>query len=325
MNEEELAVLHSDDEDSDETPHARKNDSNNADDGAGGDEVLEIDGDAVLDNNNVTLVSFAAMLDDAKDGNELLKLIKLLPNSGKTNGHSIVMNKIIKMFCTQRMCDVNKLMVMKTRKGVETRTPATYGSLSVDLKQYVHEHIAQTCPSFGIGQQIKRVLYGCRSGFDESVLVTQKAGVNANRICCVAHMLLDPNVKAILIAIATPFARNGQPALLDHQKPTGTTRHMAAYQEIFLNYEERQLDYVNKYKLGLEFAELALFDPQLAIFKDATEIKATVTKVMTEVGRIKSNYEESGTHQDGPEKYEEIRNKFLAPKGKNADISYFYA
>jgi hypothetical protein len=47
--------------------------------------------------DSVTKQSFAAMLESAKTGSDILKVADLLPNSSQRDGHSITMNALIKI------------------------------------------------------------------------------------------------------------------------------------------------------------------------------------------------------------------------------------
>jgi hypothetical protein len=47
----------------------------------------------------MTKEKFAEMLDNATVGKDLVTLLQLLPNNGKTSGHSLTMNRIMKLLC----------------------------------------------------------------------------------------------------------------------------------------------------------------------------------------------------------------------------------
>jgi hypothetical protein len=61
----------------------------------------------------------------------------------------------------------------------------------------------------------------CDEAFDDSAATIKLAGMPANQIACIAHMLCDEQVIACLIPLSVAVQSQGRPALLDHQKATG--------------------------------------------------------------------------------------------------------
>jgi len=48
--------------------------------------------------NRTTKESFLSLIEDATNGDEILRIIDLLPNSSQRYGHSLTMNAIVKIF-----------------------------------------------------------------------------------------------------------------------------------------------------------------------------------------------------------------------------------
>jgi hypothetical protein len=71
--------------------------------------------------------------------------------------------------------------------------------------------------------------------------------------------------------------------------------------------------------------DVGMFKPHLATFKDADAIKGYIKSVVAKVETILKNHKQSGHHSSGEERLQEIKNNFLNAKGKNVDLSYFYA
>jgi len=138
-------------------------------------------------------------------------------------------------------------------------------------------------------------------------------------------MLCDERVVACLIPLSVPVEAQERPAVLDHQKATGQLPSDAVYEDIFSHYKEWKKDYVNPFQEGIFSDDLGAIKPNLATFKDANTIKGYVRTVVSKVETILKNHHQSGHQSTGEERLIEIKNSFLSPKGKNIDMSYFYA
>ncbi len=95
-------------------------------------------------NSILTRQGYLSCINEASDGQHLLDIINLLPNSARHYGHSLTMNAIIKtisrhlVFCEQS----NPLFVTKHKSRKDVQVTATFSSLSketqVFLKCLVH-------------------------------------------------------------------------------------------------------------------------------------------------------------------------------------------
>jgi hypothetical protein len=78
---------------------------------------------------------FLERVNSASNGNDVLGVLALLPNTAQRWGHSITMNAIIKVLCRSPVfkdqCD--SFYAVKVKKGVETKVPSTFNSLSPSL------------------------------------------------------------------------------------------------------------------------------------------------------------------------------------------------
>ncbi len=70
--------------------------------------------------------------------------------------------------------------------------------------------------------------------------------------------------------------------------------------------------------------DVGIFQPHLATFNDADAIKGYIKSVVSKVETILKN-KQSGQHSRGEERLQEMKTDFLNAKGKNIDLSYFYA
>ncbi len=68
--------------------------------------------------------------------------------------------------------------------------------------------------------------------------------------------------------------------MLDHQKETGKSLSVTAYEDIFKKHKRWIKEYLNPFMDGPFVDNVGMFKPQLATFKDANAIK----------GYIKSGY-----------------------------------
>jgi len=63
----------------------------------------------------------------------------------------------------------------------------------------------------------------------------------------------------------------------------------------------------------------------MARFKDGAAIRSLVRSTVQKVETILKNHKQSGHHSSGDDRLLEIRNSFITNKGKNLDMSTFYA
>jgi hypothetical protein len=63
----------------------------------------------------------------------------------------------------------------------------------------------------------------------------------------------------------------------------------------------------------------------LATFKDDDAIRALLRSSVQKVETILKNHKQSGHHSSGDDRLLEIKNSFITHKGRNVDISNFYA
>jgi hypothetical protein len=121
--------------------------------------------------------------------------------------------------------------------------------------------VEQVTPVHGPWDDIIDHLRGCDVAFIVGECGNQKNGNNPNCIACVAHMIRDPLVRAILIALHAPENNTARTrtAELDQQKATSTSKSHAAYNTIFQNYLVWQKDYIKStfnWGLGIGFFEV---------------------------------------------------------------------
>jgi hypothetical protein len=90
--------------------------------------------------------------------------------------------------------------------------------------------------------EVINILSTCDVAFNDEVLVNKKISAPSQRIECIAHMLRDPQVKALLITLSDPALNSAEtrPAQLDLHQGTTISRTSAVYNEIFNNYMEWQ-------------------------------------------------------------------------------------
>ncbi len=123
-----------------------------------------------------------------------------------------------------------------------------------------------------------------------------------------------------MIPLSVAVQSQGRPALLDHQRATGRSPSVAAYDDIFNHYKEWKKDDANPFQKGIFLEDLGAMKPHLASFKDGNAIKGYVAKVET----ILKNHQQSGSHSSGDERLNGIKTSLLSPKGKNVEMCYFY-
>jgi hypothetical protein len=270
--------------------------------------------------------SFTKMLERASSGQELLPIVDLLPNSSQKYGHSIAMNVIIKLIGRQSAFRDNCefLYTFKAKKGQETRVPATYTSLSLSNKMLLKDMVKQLSPTHGPWHEVVQLLGHCDKAFDDSAAAIKHVGMPANHVACIAHKLCDEQVIACLIPLSVAVQSQGRPALLDHQRATGRSPSVAAYDDIFNHYKEWKKDYINPFQEGIFSEDLGAMKPHLASFKDGNAIKGYVKMAVAKVEMILKNHQQSGSHSSGDERLNGIKTSLLSPKGKNVEMCYFY-
>jgi hypothetical protein len=261
------------------------------------------------------------------NGNEVLAVLALLPNTAQRWSHSITTNAIIKVLCCSPVfkdqCD--SFYVVKVKKGVETKVLSTFNSLSLSLQSALFNVPSQVSPYNGPWEQVIQLLHHCEEAFYESAAATKQAGMSAYWIACGSHILTDERVIPLLVKAAEAFDPSERPAALDHQKATGSSCNSVFYADVFKNYKAWKKDYVNQFTEGLFSEDLKGMMPHLARFKDAEEIRKLTVHVVSRVETILRNHQQSGHHSSGNKRLEKIRYSFLSPKGKNVDIPFFYA
>jgi hypothetical protein len=261
----------------------------------------EIETIEVPDNEGIIIKNFVNMVNDAADGNDLLKLIDILPKNDLEEGHSCVMNRIIKLFCKDKKYNTENFMVMKIMKDkTEKSTPRTFNSLTQLMKDTVRSFIKQSSPSEGVGKLIKKDLLTCKKSFSETAVDSETGGFHSNRICCVEHMLCDPLVTALLTKIVSEQLndKNTRPARLENRK-VGEDISTVMYTKIYNTCKEWQKGYINQYKDGLKWTECSIGNPHKAKFKDSMQIKDVVTQVFGEVDWLMEAHGSSGTNHEG--------------------------
>jgi hypothetical protein len=264
--------------------------------------------------NITTKATFLALVDNATTGNDLLRIIDLLPNSPLKSGHSITMNAIIKLLCRHSRFQENAsvLMVPKIKKGVETMTTSTFTNLSNELKTHVRNLVSCVTPVHGPWLDIKHILRACNVAFEESVIYNRKIGAPANRIACMSHMLCDERVRVLLVTAT-------------ENKPISTARMNEVFNEMYQHYEDWQQEYINPFVCGNYAAELSNFEPHNATFKDGSEIKQNLTLVINKVDSMIKTHKKNVLQKTDEERIQDIRNSFFSPKCKDVEIAFFYA
>ena len=121
----------------------------------------------------------------------------------------------------------------------------------------------QLSPTHGPWHEVVQLLCHCNEAFDDSAAAIKLAGMPADCIACIAHILCDERVTACLIPLSVPVQPQGQPGLLDHQKATGRLPSDAAYNDIFNHYKEWKKDYVNPFQAGIFSEDLGAMKPHL--------------------------------------------------------------
>ena len=107
--------------------------------------------------------------------------------------------------------------------------------------------VSQLTPTHGPWDQVTQLLRHCDEAFNESTVSVKQAGMPANRIACVSHMLVDERVTPLLVKAAEALNPSERPAALDHQKATGSSRSSVLYTDVFKQYKAWQKDYVNPF------------------------------------------------------------------------------
>ena len=106
------------------------------------------------------------------------------------------MNAVIKILCRsptfKDQCE--SFYAVKVKKGVETKVPSTFIGLSPSLQSSVFNVVSQLTPTHGPWDKVKQLLTHCDEAFNESTSLAKQAGMPANRIACVYHMLTDERV-----------------------------------------------------------------------------------------------------------------------------------
>jgi hypothetical protein len=211
--------------------------------GCSGDEAEEEECESM------TRERFLEMVNSASNGNDLLGVLALLPNTAQRWGHSITMNAIIKILCRSPIfkdqCD--SFYAVKVKKGAETKVPSTFNSLSPSLQSALFNVVSQVSPTNGPWEQVTQLLRHCKEAFDESAAAAKHAGMPANRIACVSHMLVDERVIPLLVKAAETFPASERPAGLDHQKAAGSSRLSTLYAEAYKQYRTWQKEYINPF------------------------------------------------------------------------------
>jgi hypothetical protein len=267
------------------------------------------------------------MIDSATTGSDIIKITDLLPNSSQQYGHSITMNAMIKIMIHHPIFRERSSMfyTVKVKKGKETSVLSTFTSLNQANKQLIKDMIHEIRPDHGPWLEMTQLLRNCDEAFNDSAAALWQTGMPANRIACISHMLCDERVLACLIPISVPVQAQERPAMLDHLKETGKSLSDAANEDIFKNQKRWIKEYVNLFMDGPFVDDVGMFKPHLATFKDADAIKGYIKSVVAKVETILKNHKQSGHHSSGEERLQEIKNNFLNAKGKNIDLSYFYA
>jgi hypothetical protein len=84
--------------------------------------------DESVDNEREATTKDSEMINHAKDGSGLLKIIDMLPNSANHYGNSLTMNAIIKILCQhehfKKPCDI--LLATKVKNGKEISLPSMF-------------------------------------------------------------------------------------------------------------------------------------------------------------------------------------------------------
>ena len=277
--------------------------------------------------DQITKQSYNAMIDSATTGTDLLSIIDLLPNSSQRYGHSLTMNALIKIIIRHPSFKdrSDNFYCVKVKKGKDTKVPSTFTSTNHGNKLSFKSMLQELKPNHGPWLEVVQVLRMCDEAFNESAAALRQLGMPANRIACISHMLCDERIVACLIPISVPVPAAARPAMLDKQKADGDSIVAKAYAEIFANYKTWQKDYINPFCDGPFAEDLNMFKPQLATFKDGETIRVYVRNIVARVETILRNHQQSGHHSSGDERLHEIKTSFINPKGKNMDMSFFYA
>jgi hypothetical protein len=96
---------------------------------------------------------------------------------------------------------------VKVKKGVETKVPSTFIGLSPSLQNAVFSVVSQLTPTHGPWDQVKLLLRHCDETFNNSTSSVKQAGMPANRITCVSHMLTDERVIPLLVKQQKPMVQ----------------------------------------------------------------------------------------------------------------------
>jgi hypothetical protein len=108
--------------------------------------------------------------------------------------------------------------------------------------------VKELSPTHGPWHEVVQLLCHCNEAFDDSAAAIKLAGMPADCIACIAHILCDERVTACLIPLSVPVQPQGKPGLLDHQKATGRSPCDAAFDDIINHYKEWKKDYANPFQ-----------------------------------------------------------------------------
>jgi hypothetical protein len=192
------------------------------------------------------------------------------------------MNAVIKIFCRSPIFKDQYVSsyAVKVKKGVEAKVPSSFNSLSPSLQRALFNWVSQVSPTNGPWEQVTQLLCHCEEAFDESAAAVKQAGMPANQIACVSHMLVDVRVILLLVKAKEMFPTSKRPAGLDHQKATGSSRSSTLYAEAYKQYRTWQKEYINPFTEG-QFAEnLKGMKPHLAQIKDGDDTRKLVVHVV---------------------------------------------
>ena len=269
-----------------------------------------------------------SLIDGASKGEDLLRIIELLPNSSQRYGHSLTMNAVMKIISRHATYKdrCTSFYTMKKKAGVEKPVLSTYNSLTKSNKSSRRDIIREIEPEKGPWDELLTLLRNCDEAFNESSAAITAKGLPLNRIACISHILCDEKFLACIIPLSdVPGSAAARPAELDQIKATGKTKIDVVYAEVHKSYKTWIKDYKNPFLDGQFSEDLGAIRPHLATFKDGAAIRSLVRSTVQKVETILKNHKQSGHHSSGDDRLLEIRNSFITNKGKNLDMSTFYA
>jgi len=113
---------------------------------------------------------FIKKVNNASNGDDLLDVLALLPNTAQRWRHSITLNAIIKILCHSPIfkdqCD--SFHAVKVKKGVDTKLLSTFNSLSPSLESSLLNVLSPVSPTNGPWEQSTQLLCHGEEAFDES-------------------------------------------------------------------------------------------------------------------------------------------------------------